>query len=202
MFVTAFFQTSYGIKPLPSTQRINMDQPTIQRSQNNLGVLPENRPGPKGNDCIPTYSNHEFSGDMLVSGRVDLWYSFMSKCFLRCNSESVHLAFEKQRIFPWYGIPETTGIRFLEAQASFQRFAGMPVNVDAVVPARFRRAKPWDFLFAARGVVWGGFTQVWLPVSAEKFLSRKFQVCSFKVFQVERLKEHDWLHNIIAPRGW
>lgn len=77
----SFFQTSYGIKPLPSTQRINMDQPTIQRSQNNLGVLPENRPGPKGNDCIPTYSNHEFSGDMLVSGRVDLWYSFMSKCF-------------------------------------------------------------------------------------------------------------------------
>ena len=34
--------------------RINMDQPTIQRSQNNLRVLLENRPGPKGNDCIPT----------------------------------------------------------------------------------------------------------------------------------------------------
>ena len=82
------------------------------------------------------------------------------------------------------------GSDFLEAQASFQRFAGMPVNVDAVVPARFRRAKPWDFLFAD-----GGWSEVGSPKFGYQFLqgkilSRKFQVCSFKVFQVERLKEH------------
>jgi len=75
----------------------------------------------------------------------------------------------RNNIFPWYGIPETTGIRFLEAQASFQRFAGMPVNVDAVVPARFRRAKPWDFLFAD-----GGWSEVGSPKFGYQFLQGKF----------------------------
>ncbi len=77
-----------------------------------------------------------------------------------------NLAFEKQGfIFPNpCGIPGVHS--FLEIiiiwpgrmlqQPSFQRFAGMPVNVDAVVPARFKRAKPcrWSGdLMGSRGLV-------------------------------------------------
>ena len=75
----------------------------------------------------------------------------MSKCFkgvilnrfilpLRNNESFLGMEFLKQQ-----------GSDFLEAQASFQRFAGMPVNVDAVVPARFRRAKPWEFFVRCPG---------------------------------------------------
>ena len=135
--------------------------------------------------------------------RVDLWYSFMSKCFLRCNSESVHLAFEKQQ-------KSFLGMEFLKQQGSDFWKRKQVSSVLQGCPSMWMRWCPHDsgvqspgnFLFAARVVVWGGFTQVWLPVSAGKILSRKFQVCSFKVFQVERLKEHGWLHNIIAPRKW
>ena len=64
-------------------------------------------------------------------------------------------------------------------QPSFQRFAGMPVNVDAVVPARFKRAKPCrDLVMGAIGWLgamgWCQFLR-YSPGFGE-VLRKKFQV--------------------------